>query len=93
MDNFQTGWWRRVDNTSADGVYYETDKPVNNKCQMNSTCGVDECCANWPDTNNKRCIDKSLGGVEQNLLPLQPFTPICAANVNAAPISAKADLG
>lgn len=59
-DNFQTGWW-----TVADGVYSETDKPVNNKCQANTDCTTaGQCCANWPDTNNKRCIDSTKGGVE-----------------------------
>lgn len=88
IDNFQTGWW-----TVADGVYSETDKPVNNKCQSNTDCTTaGQCCANWPDTNNKRCIDATKGGVEQTLLPMASFTPVCAASGNAAPISAKDDL-
>jgi len=93
LDNFQTGWWSRVDNTSEAGVYFETDKPINNKCQSNSDCGAEECCANWPDTNNKRCTAKTNGGVEQLIKPMSAFTPVCAANFNGAPISAKQDLG
>jgi len=88
LDNFQTGWW-----TVVDSKYAETDKPVNNKCQANTDCtGTGECCANWPDSNNKRCIDATKGGVEQTILPMAAFTPVCAASGNAAPISAKDDL-
>merc|ERR1712139_89092 len=34
IDNYQTGWWIRDDDTVAEGsgIYTETDKPVNNVC-------------------------------------------------------------
>jgi len=51
-------------------MYAETDKAVINKCTDNDGCGAGECCSYWPDSNNKRCITESLGGVEQTILPL-----------------------
>jgi hypothetical protein len=88
-DNFQTGWWTTTDGTT----YTETDKQVNNKCQVNTDCTTaGQCCANFPDTNNKRCIDATGGGVSTVLLPFKAFTPVCASSGNAAPISAKDDL-
>lgn len=94
-DNYQTGWWVASGaGTVADPyVYTETDKPVNNKCTLNSECAAEECCANWPDTNNKRCTAKTNGGVAQNIKPFDEFTPVCAASGTAPPISAKTDLG
>lgn len=55
LDNYQTGWWIRDDDTTEVGVYTETDKPVNNVCTANADCEAGECCTPWPDTNNKRC--------------------------------------
>jgi len=85
-DNFQTGWWIREDNTSEVGIYTETYKLlVNNKCTTSDDCGSEQCCANWPDTNNKRCISSDLGGVEQTLPPFSNFTPTCIAGEAPAP--------
>jgi len=38
IDNYQTGWWIRDDDTTDTGVYTETDKPVNNVCTANADC-------------------------------------------------------
>jgi hypothetical protein len=88
LDNFQTGWWVLGD----DAKWRETDNAVLNVCAANSACGADECCANWPDSNNRRCTAKTLGGVEQTIPPLAAFTPVCAVDANAPPKSAKDDL-
>ena len=92
--NYMTGWWTRDDNTSATGIWTETDKPVNNICNANADCTAkaDQCCATWPDTNNRRCTDKTLEGVLQTILPFEPWKPVCAIDGNAAPISGKKDL-
>jgi hypothetical protein len=69
--NFQDGWFVR--NAEADGVaplYTEYDKARIQKCSDNSGCGLNECCAYWPDANNKRCISETLGGVAQTIAPL-----------------------
>lgn len=93
LDNFQTGWWiRGSDVGSAAAVYTETDKPVVNKCADNSGCTTGECCANWPDSNNKRCIASAKGGVKQTLAPFKDFTPTCIAAGGGAPVSAADDL-
>jgi hypothetical protein len=91
IDNYQTGWWIRDDNTSAVGIYTETDKPVHNLCETNNDCDLDMCCANWPDNNNKRCIDVAQAGTETTIQPFLPFTPTCAVDAGA-PISASVDL-
>jgi len=92
-DNFQTGWWIRDDNTSAIGIYTETDKPVNNRCETTDDCGASECCANWPDSNNLRCISDALGGEVQTIAPFSAFTPTCiAGDGGGAPISAEDDI-
>lgn len=88
LDNFQTGWWV----LGADGSWRETDKPATNSCTANTACAADECCAEWPDTNSRRCVARAKDNVEQTLPPLEPFTPTCAAAGNAAPKSAKDDL-
>lgn len=90
-DNYQTGWW--VADAATPPIFTETDKPVNNKCTKNTDCAALECCANWPDTNNKRCTAKTNGGVAQNIAPFDEFTPVCAASGSAPPVSAKTDLG
>lgn len=96
-DNFQTGWWIRDEAESTTlnfGIWAETDKPVNNSCDTTADCADTECCANWPDSNNKRCINADLGGVVQTLLPFSSFTPTCVAapEDDDAPISAEEDL-
>lgn len=88
-DNYQTGRWIRDPATSK---WAETDKPVNNKCTANTDCATGECCANWPDSNNLRCISSDLAGVEQTLEPFTAFTPACAVNANQAPTWAGDDL-
>jgi hypothetical protein len=91
--NYQTGWWTRADNTSAEGVWAETDKPVNNLCNANADCtNAGDCCATWPDTNNKRCTDKTKDGIAQTIAPFAEWTPKCAKAGNPAPISAADDL-
>jgi len=88
-DNYQTGRWVRDNDAEK---WAETDKPVNNLCAANTDCAENECCANWPDSNNLRCIASSLAGVEQDLQPFYAFTPACAVNSNVAPTSARDDL-
>lgn len=88
-DNFQTGRWIKDTDTT---LWSETDKPKNNLCTANSDCGTGECCANWPDSNNLRCVSSDLAGVEQEIPPFLAFTPACAVDANQAPTSAKDDL-
>jgi len=91
-DNYQTGRWVRAEEGADDELWAETDKPVNNLCTANTDCADGECCANWPDSNNLRCIASGLAGVEQAVEPFYAFTPACAVNTNVAPTSAKDDL-
>jgi len=88
-DNYMTGWWIR----GSDGIYSETDKPVIKLCNTTDDCGTGESCANWPDTNNLRCIDESLGGVQKDLKPFTSWTATCIAGTGGGPpISAEDDL-
>jgi len=90
LDNYQTGWWI---NNGGTGLWSETDKPVNNKCDTTDDCGADLCCSYWPDSNNKRCVDASLDGEEQTLLPFANWTPACiAGGDDGPPIPAVDDL-
>lgn len=88
-DNYQTGRWIR---DPATDLWAETDKPAHNTCTANTDCAEGECCANWPDSNNLRCISSDLAGVEQNIEPFTAFTPACAVNANQAPTWAGDDL-
>lgn len=53
--NFQDGWWAET----ADGKFKETDKESDNRCFENEQCPSDECCATFPDTNNRRCTKRT----------------------------------
>lgn len=51
--NYQDGWFLKEDTKWA-----EYDKPSDNRCFLDLQCDSDACCANYPDTNNRRCIPK-----------------------------------
>lgn len=69
----QDGWWEEKD----DGLFWETDKPQDNRCFEEDQCAADECCGLWPDQNNRRCMAKALDGVAQLAGPVS-FTPTCS---------------
>lgn len=54
--NWQDGWW-----VLTDGKWVENDKPVDNRCFLDIQCSAkpNQCCAHYPDSNNRRCIDIS----------------------------------
>lgn len=69
--NFQDGWYiehvNSVENmgeSSHDAsktgqeLFYETDKPKDNRCFDDDGCDAGECCGTWPDQNNRRCFKK-----------------------------------
>ena len=63
--NYQDGWWVRDEATKK---WTEIDKPVDNQCYLDSECtpldGVERCCSNYPDNNNRRCMPKANNLVE-----------------------------
>lgn len=71
--NYQDGWWA-LDEGS--GKWVETDKASDNRCFLDMQCDPSECCAQYPDTNNRRCIDRSKDNVMVTLGPVS-FTPFC----------------
>lgn len=68
--------WFIVD---AEGKFVETDKPADNRCYFNDACNADECCGKYPDSNNRRCMKKTMDKVLQTVGPVS-FTPTCAAD-------------
>lgn len=63
--NWMDGWFT----INTDGEYVEVDKPSDNRCFLDVQCEGDDipaesrCCMLWPDTNNRRCMDKTLSKV------------------------------
>lgn len=74
---YQDGWWI----PNAQGVWTEIDKPIDNRCYLNSQCptkdGIERCCAVYPDTNNRRCMARSLDKTSVTIGPIT-FVPECA---------------
>jgi len=72
--NYQDGWWIEGD----DDKFTETDKPRDNRCYYSDTqCpplddapDVERCCMQYPDTNSRRCMDKSLAGTSSYVGPV-----------------------
>lgn len=66
---------------------------MNNECNTTAECGAGKCCSNWPDSNNKRCVDSGQDGVLHTIVPFNAFTASCIAGGGApVPISAEDDL-
>lgn len=84
--NYQDGWWIQQIGEGEDettGKWYETNKPVNNKCLLNIGCDDPDtqCCSTYPDQNNRRCVDKTLDGLSQTIGKVT-FTVQCAVDSN-----------
>lgn len=88
--NWMDGWFIQDDA----GLFVETDKPADNRCFFNAQCGADECCGNYPDSSNRRCMAKSIDKVLQKVGPVS-FTPTCAVEdggIDVVPENAQDDI-
>lgn len=57
---------------------------ADNRCFLDIQCEPTECCAKYPDTNNRRCIAKSKDKVLVNIGPMS-FVPFCQSQIPIAP--------
>jgi len=76
--NYQDGWWILESDANK---WVENDKPADNRCFLDMQCEPSECCATYPDTNNRRCIAKSLHNQIVSYGPTT-FSPICDSQIS-----------
>jgi len=99
--NYQDGWFVKItaDNASALGAedtdvgkWIEKDKIADNRCFLDLQCPSDSCCGNWPDSNNRRCMERALDKVSQTVGPVT-FSPTCpVADGDVVPENAQDDI-
>ena len=81
--DFQDGWFYPIEEGATDaGKWLEYDKPADNRCFLDLQCDADHCCANFPDTNNRRCIANEKHNTEYIFGPIK-FNASCASKVVA----------
>lgn len=87
--NHQDGWWVRNESDK----WVENDKPVDQRCSASSECNPDMCCANYPDSNNTRCIARSDNRKVLTVGPVS-FIPSCpdVLAVDVVPQNAEDDI-
>jgi hypothetical protein len=72
--NYQDGWWIK----DVDDLWVENDKPADNRCFIDAQCDLagGECCALYPDSNNRRCMASTLNKTTLTVGPVS-FIPTC----------------
>lgn len=99
--NYQDGYFVKItlDNASGLGAededvgkWMEIDKPADNRCFLDLQCPSDSCCGFWPDSNNRRCMLRTLDKVSQTVGPVT-FSPTCLKpDENVVPENAQDDI-
>jgi len=93
--NYQDGWWT----VDANKKWTEVDKPANNTCFGNGQCqpdasgvnkGLAQCCGSYPDSNNRKCMLKSLDGTTVTVGPAK-FVPTCATDAGSGTVQHSKD--